>query len=69
MLLASIKNFELPEQMNEIIINDPEKIQKIIKIFLALRKGLSNNLNFKSQLKGMLYNLDNPDSQTNQVFY
>ena len=31
---------------------------KLIKILLALRKGLTNNLNIRNALKGMLYSID-----------
>lgn len=37
---------------------DREKLTKLIKILLALRKGLSNNLNIRNTLKGMLYSMD-----------
>ncbi len=40
---------------------DREKLIKLIKILLALRKGLSNNLNIRNTLKGMLYSIDRID--------
>jgi hypothetical protein len=39
-------------------IPDRKKIIKLIKILLALRKGLTNNLNIRSALKGMLYSIE-----------
>ena len=42
-------------------VPDREKLTKIIKILLALRKGLSNNLNIRNTLKGMLYSMDRMD--------
>ncbi len=45
-----------------------EKLEKIIKILLALKKGLSNNLNIKYFLKGMIYSLDSiHDSGTPKI--
>ena len=40
---------------------DRDRTVKIIKILLALRKGLANNLNIRSALKGMLYAIDGMD--------
>ncbi len=42
-------------------IEDRQKLMKLIKILLALKKGLANNLNIRSALKGMLYSIDNFD--------
>lgn len=39
-------------------VEDREKLTKLIKILLALRKGLANNLNIRNALKGMLYSID-----------
>lgn len=44
--------------IRDLVVQDLEKLRKIIKILLALRKGLTNNLNFKYSLKGMLYSMD-----------
>ncbi|MCP4133129.1 MAG: hypothetical protein GY754_19335 [bacterium] len=44
--------------ISSIVVRDFQKLSKIIKILLALRKGYSNNLNIKSTLKGMLYSID-----------
>ncbi len=42
-------------------VDDRQKSVKIIKILLALRKGLSNNLNIRNALKGLLYSIDDID--------
>ena len=60
MLACSLKNTESPLP-RDIHIHDTAIIRKIIKILLALRKGLSNNLNVKIALKGMLYSLSEFD--------
>jgi hypothetical protein len=44
-------------------VHDAIKARKCIKILLALRKGLANNLNVKISLKGMLYALDRMDEE------
>ncbi len=46
----------LPE-IKAVFIDDTQKIQRLIKILLALKKGLSNNLNIRIAFKGMLYSL------------
>ncbi len=45
----------------ELAVTDGDKVHKFIKILLALRKGLSNNLNIKISIKGMLYALERMD--------
>lgn len=55
MLLDSVhhtRNRALPD---DIFLQDTILIKKIIKILLALKKGLANNLNIKIAFKGMLY--------------
>jgi DNA polymerase III subunit delta' len=42
-------------------VTDRHKLVKLIKILLALRKGLANNLNIRNALKGMLYAIDGID--------
>lgn len=42
-------------------VPDRQKLAKLIKILLALRKGLANNLNIRNALKGMLYAIDGMD--------
>jgi hypothetical protein len=39
-------------------VPDRQKLRQLIKILLALRKGLANNLNIRNALKGMLYAID-----------
>ena len=52
---------KLPERIR---MNDQVKARKFIKILLALKKGLSNNLNVKISLKGMLYYIDRMDENS-----
>jgi len=42
-------------------VPDRQKLKQLIKILLALRKGLANNLNIRNALKGMLYAIDGMD--------
>ncbi len=42
-------------------VQDQQKLTQLIKILLALRKGLANNLNIRNALKGMLYAIDGMD--------
>ena len=58
MLVSHITGKAVEEGFADADIRDIEKLSKIIKIFLALREGLSNNLNIRNSLKGMLYSLD-----------
>lgn len=39
----------------DIYLEDEMRVRQIIKILLAVRKGLKNNLNIKNSLKGMIY--------------
>lgn len=55
-LAGSIKGETLPLS-NEIFI-DQESAAKVIKILLAVKQGLKNNLNPVNSLKGMIYSLD-----------
>jgi DNA polymerase-3 subunit delta' len=58
MLLTSLSEDGGHPAIRDIAIADTGTIIKIIKILLALRKGLTNNLNIRNTLKGMLYSLD-----------
>ncbi|MBN2160937.1 MAG: AAA family ATPase [Spirochaetes bacterium] len=58
MLSADITGAPLHPFIEGIRVRDDEKLVKIIKILLALRKGLANNLNIRNALKGMLYSID-----------
>ena len=60
-LVADIGGVTLDPFLEEIRITDRQKMAKLIKILLALRKGLANNLNIRSALKGMLYSIDSID--------
>ena len=57
-LSSSISGAPLHPFLAEFSIPDRKKITKLIKILLALRKGLTNNLNIRSALKGMLYSIE-----------
>ena len=57
-LLSSIKNIPLHSYLSGLHIADRQKLTKLIKILLALKKGLANNLNIRNALKGMLYAID-----------
>jgi hypothetical protein len=46
---------DLPDSL---LIRDPEKLRFLVKIFLALERGIPNNLNIKNVLKSFLYNSD-----------
>ncbi len=45
----------------EVRVKDRQKLTKLIKILLALRKGLANNLNIRGALKGMIYSIESID--------
>jgi len=49
---------EIPKSL---LIKDKTAVKKIIKILLAMRSGLDNNMNFKSMIKGLLYSCDQFD--------
>ncbi len=57
-LLSSILGTPLHPFLGDLGVDDRERTVKIIKILLALRKGLPNNLNVRNALKGMLYSID-----------
>jgi hypothetical protein len=57
-LSSSISGAPLHPFLADFSISDRKKIMKLIKILLALRKGLANNLNIRSALKGMLYSIE-----------
>jgi len=46
----------------DIYLNDEMSVRQIIKILLAVRKGLKNNLNIKNSLRGMIYSLKRSES-------
>jgi DNA polymerase III subunit delta' len=60
-LSSSIADAPLDSYLTDIIIEDRQKLIKLIKILLALKKGLANNLNIRNALKGMLYSIDTFD--------
>jgi DNA polymerase III delta prime subunit len=57
-LSSSISGAPLHPFLADFSIADRKKLTKLIKILLALRKGLTNNLNIRSALKGMLYAIE-----------
>jgi len=57
-LMLRKKNDRIDFLNGDSIIEDDEVLRKIIKIILAMRRGLDNNLNFKAMMKGMLYSFD-----------
>jgi DNA polymerase-3 subunit delta' len=61
MLVAAIGGAPLDPFLDDIRVDDREKLAKLIKILLALRKGLANNLNIRGALKGMLYSIESID--------
>ncbi len=61
MLVAAVGGGPLDPFLDEIRVDDRQKLAKLIKILLALRKGLANNLNIRGALKGMLYSIESID--------
>ncbi len=57
-LRKNLEGTPLPEELSGALIPESEKIVKLIKIFLALKQGLNNNLNIRMLLKGLLYRID-----------
>ncbi|MBN1531834.1 MAG: hypothetical protein JXA20_04165, partial [Spirochaetes bacterium] len=57
MLRGTLQGSALPEALAPAVMEDRDTIVKIIKIFLALKGGLANNLNMRMHLKGMLYGI------------
>ena len=57
-LLSSLYRRDVDVKLHDITMSDEKKIAKLLKIFLALKKGLIQNLNIKISLKGMLYAID-----------
>lgn len=47
----------LPAEFADIALGERDTLFGLVKILLALKKGLSHNLNFRIGLKGMLYSL------------
>jgi DNA polymerase-3 subunit delta' len=60
-LESLIRNAPLHSYLADLKIQDRQKLTKLIKILLALKKGLTNNLNIRNALKGMLYSIDSFD--------
>jgi len=60
-LAADIDGTPLDPLLEKLRIDDRQKLAKLIKILLALRKGLANNLNIRGALKGMVYAIDSVD--------
>lgn len=60
-LAADIGGTTLDPLLEKLRIDDRQKLAKLIKILLALRKGLANNLNIRGALKGMVYAIDSVD--------
>ncbi len=58
LLVAAIGGGPLDPFLAEVRVDDRQKLTKLIKILLALRKGLANNLNIRGALKGMLYSIE-----------
>jgi hypothetical protein len=55
-LLMNIKNENnINPELGDIFIDDTRFLSYLIKIFLALKKGESQNINLRHALKGMLY--------------
>ncbi|MBN2079090.1 MAG: hypothetical protein JW838_08985 [Spirochaetes bacterium] len=58
LLISAITGTQPHPFLASLGIDDRERTVKIIKILLALRKGLANNLNIRNALKGMIYSID-----------
>lgn len=52
-----LPHYQRDTLLDTIYLDDIPKLQAIIKIFLALKRGRSYNLNIKNSMKGMLYSL------------
>ncbi len=57
LFISQLKNRGIRRELSPLKITDPDLLKKIIKIFLALREGLSNNLNIRNSMKGMIYSM------------
>ncbi len=57
-LLHSIHAEKLFDSIEPFLIHDSNKLQKLIKMLIAMRRGINNNLNFKVLFKSMLYAID-----------
>ncbi|MFC1669247.1 ATP-binding protein [Spirochaetota bacterium] len=60
-LISNINKKSSFEAFKTIEINDILMVRKLIKIFLSIKKGLVNNINFRNSLKGMVYSINNID--------
>lgn len=60
-LMSMIMNTPLHPFYADFQVPDRRILEKLIKILLALRKGLTNNLNIRNTLKGMIYAIDSID--------
>jgi len=47
----------VPPTLSGLFLDDGPTVRELVKIFVALKKGQSHNLNFRIALKGMLYSL------------
>jgi hypothetical protein len=55
--ISEIESRGTGSELSAIKIEDPDLLKKLIKIFLALREGLANNLNIRNAMKGMIYSM------------
>ncbi len=58
--ISHLKNRGIRSELSSVKIIDNDLLKKIIKIFLALREGLSNNLNIRNAIRGKIYSLQVP---------
>ena len=61
LLHCSIHGKEPDPALKSLEVRDTEKLKKLMKILLAERRWLPNNLNIRFSLKGMLYAMDELD--------
>ncbi|OHD67935.1 MAG: hypothetical protein A2W19_06720 [Spirochaetes bacterium RBG_16_49_21] len=60
-LAPEIMSAPLHPYLADLRIPQIQKLRKLIKILLALKKGLANNLNIRNALKGLLYSIERFD--------
>lgn len=58
LVTAKLRRIPLHPRLAAYADADEEKLIAVLKILLALRKGLPNNLNLHAALKGMLYRIE-----------
>jgi len=56
-LVSRLGGGVVPEALKEADVPDEDDLKKIIKILLAVRRGLSNNQNVKYSLKALVYSI------------